>query len=66
MEKEGLLRGLEFLKAKGVAIRSLTTDRHPSIRKHLAEKEQSIAHYFDGWHISKGVPSFQWRSLFFS
>lgn len=54
MEKEGLLRGLAFFKAEGVAIKSLTTDRHPSIRKHMMENEKSIVHYFDGWHISKG------------
>ncbi|CAN7942410.1 unnamed protein product, partial [Ixodes pacificus] len=53
MEKEGLIKQLEFLKEKCIHIRSLGTDRHPAIRKHMETQEPGIAHYFDIWHISK-------------
>ncbi|XP_042145545.1 uncharacterized protein LOC115319105 [Ixodes scapularis] len=55
MEKEGLIKQLEFLKEKCIHIRSLGTDRHPAIRKHMETQEPGIAHYFDIWHISKSV-----------
>ncbi|CAN7948827.1 unnamed protein product, partial [Ixodes pacificus] len=53
MEKEGLIKQLEFLKEKCIHIRSLGTDRHPAIRKRMETQEPGIAHYFDIWHISK-------------
>ncbi|KAG0418334.1 hypothetical protein HPB47_004941 [Ixodes persulcatus] len=55
MEKEGLMKQLEFFKEKCIHIRSLGTDRHPAIRKHMETQEPGIAHYFDIWHISKSV-----------
>lgn len=90
MEKEGLLKQLEFFKEKGtimyiktqklsgtpfnflcsiilcyilnlhgtgIKIRSLVSDRHPSIRKHMVMHEPGIDHFFDIWHISKGKQS---------
>ncbi|KAM7291272.1 uncharacterized protein ISCGN_027845 [Ixodes scapularis] len=53
MEKEGLVRSLDFLKKKDITVRSLTTDRHRSIGKHMREQEPGILHYFDVWHVSK-------------
>ncbi|KAG0433501.1 hypothetical protein HPB47_019865 [Ixodes persulcatus] len=55
MEKEGLLKQLEFFKEKGIKIRSLVTDRHPATRKHMETHEPGIDHFFDIWHISKSV-----------
>ena len=35
MELEGLKRGLQFLKEQQMSIKSLTTDRHMSIKKYM-------------------------------
>ncbi|KAM7307397.1 hypothetical protein ISCGN_011033 [Ixodes scapularis] len=58
MEKEGLIRSLDFVKGKDLTVRSLTTDRHRSIAKHMREQEAAILHYFDIWHVSKMVKDF--------
>lgn len=58
MEKKGLIRGLQFLQSSGIAVKSLTTDRHSGIKKHMREKEPEILHYFDVWHVSKGTVMF--------
>ncbi|KAM7303197.1 uncharacterized protein ISCGN_013178 [Ixodes scapularis] len=55
MEKQGLIRCLEFLKTKDIKVRSLTTDRHRSIAKHMREVEPEVLHYFDVWHVSKSI-----------
>ncbi|KAH9374581.1 hypothetical protein HPB48_009683 [Haemaphysalis longicornis] len=55
MEKEGLKRWLEKLDATGVMMQSLTTDRHPSIRRYWRLERPGMRHYFDIWHIAKGV-----------
>ncbi|KAH7956195.1 hypothetical protein HPB52_006839 [Rhipicephalus sanguineus] len=55
MEKEGLARCLEKLEHYGVTVRSLTTDRHPAIRTYCRIKKPGMPHYFDVWHINKGV-----------
>ncbi|KAG0429539.1 hypothetical protein HPB47_023554 [Ixodes persulcatus] len=55
MEKEGLIKLLEFFKEKRIHVNSLGTDRHPAIRKHMEVHEPGTAHYFDIWHISKSV-----------
>lgn len=38
MEKEGLGRGLDFLKASGLKVGQIVTDRHPQIQKYLCER----------------------------
>lgn len=53
MEKDGLVRGLAKLKGDGILVHSLTTDRHPGVRKYMATREPFINHHFDVWHISK-------------
>ncbi|CAN7950211.1 unnamed protein product [Ixodes hexagonus] len=57
MEREGLIKQLEFFKEKCIHIRSLGTDRHPATRKHMETHEPGIAHHFDIWHISKSKQS---------
>ncbi|XP_077548979.1 uncharacterized protein LOC144162359 isoform X1 [Haemaphysalis longicornis] len=54
MGKEGLKRCLEKLDASGVMVHSLTTDRHPSIRRCCTLERPGMRHYFDIWHIAKG------------
>ncbi|XP_067217565.1 uncharacterized protein [Chanodichthys erythropterus] len=53
MEKEGLKRSLDLLRAHGVTFDSIVTDRHPQVQKFL--QEANITHYYDVWHIEKGL-----------
>ncbi|XDV25779.1 hypothetical protein PO909_029637 [Leuciscus waleckii] len=55
MELEGFLRSINFLESEGMKIGALVTDRHPSIQKYLREQRPDIQHYFDTWHVSKGL-----------
>ncbi|KAH7953716.1 hypothetical protein HPB49_011610 [Dermacentor silvarum] len=55
MEKEGLIRGLKFLREQGMTVSSLTTDRHSGIKKHMRLQCPEIIHYFDVWHVGKGI-----------
>lgn len=54
MEKYGLVKGLQELKGRGIAVASLTTDRHPGIRKHMRLHEPETEHKFHIWHVAKG------------
>lgn len=54
-EKEGLARSLTFLEEAGLVVDTIVTDRHPMIQKYLREQHQSITHYYDVWHVSKGL-----------
>ncbi|KAA0721759.1 hypothetical protein E1301_Tti014268 [Triplophysa tibetana] len=53
MEKEGLKRSLEFLRARSVTCDSIITDRHPQVQAFL--QDANITHYYDVWHIEKGI-----------
>ncbi|XP_016346660.1 uncharacterized protein LOC107692211 [Sinocyclocheilus anshuiensis] len=53
MEKEGLKRSLDVLRAHGVTFDSIVTDRHPQVQKFL--RETNITQYYDVWHIEKGL-----------
>ena len=55
MELEGLKRGIAFLEKKGVPVQSLTTDRHPSVKSFMKKEKKDIKHYFDIWHVAKGI-----------
>jgi len=55
MEKEGLRRSLDLLRAHGVTFDSIVTNRHPQIQKHL--REANIKQYYNVWHIEKGISS---------
>ena len=55
MEKEGLKRGLETLRADGLNVQSLVTDQHLSVAKMMADDYRHISHYYDCWHVVKGV-----------
>jgi hypothetical protein len=55
MEKEGLVRSLAFLQTKDISIDTIVTDRHPQIQKYLRENYPSIEHYYDVWHVAKGI-----------
>ncbi|XP_064480534.1 uncharacterized protein LOC135394033 [Ornithodoros turicata] len=53
MEKVGFVRCLDELKSNHIIVASITTDRHPAVRKHMREMEPSIVHGFDTWHVVK-------------
>ncbi|XP_023137933.1 uncharacterized protein LOC111576454 [Amphiprion ocellaris] len=55
MEKEGLIRSLNFLEASGVKINTIVTDTHPQIQKYLKEQKPEVTHFYDMWHVAKGV-----------
>ena len=56
MEKEGLKRVLDFLQQeKEMNVEVLVTDRHRQINKWLRNEHEEITHYYDVWHIAKGI-----------
>lgn len=56
MELEGLQRSLHFLlDMNKLAISHLVTDRHSSVKKFMREQHPEITHWFDVWHVAKGM-----------
>ncbi|KAK3093915.1 hypothetical protein FSP39_021726 [Pinctada imbricata] len=55
MEKEGLIRAVKEFQENGLAIGELVTDRHPQITKFVREEMPNTKHYFDVWHVAKGL-----------
>ena len=55
MVKEGRSQALQHLHDKGLPIQLLVTDRHKQIAKWLRETHLEIKHYFDVWHVVKGM-----------
>ena len=55
MEKEGLVRSVEKLQENGLIIGQLITDKHRSIAKWIREELPHVTHYYDVWHIAKGI-----------
>lgn len=43
MEKEGLIRSLEFLESSGLSVDAIITDRHPQVQKYLRENKPSVS-----------------------
>lgn len=54
MEVEGLKRCLEELKAKGVKVKVLTTDRSKAIISFMLQFDD-IVHLLDCWHLFKSL-----------
>ncbi|XP_062582679.1 uncharacterized protein LOC134252712 [Saccostrea cucullata] len=55
MELEGLQRGLARIADEDLQISHLVTDRHSQIKKYMRETHPEIIHWFDCWHIAKGI-----------
>ena len=55
MEKEGLSKSLAVLQSAGLSIDAIVTDRHPQIQKYLREAVPSVKHFYDVWHVAKGM-----------
>ena len=52
MEKEGLVRSVDFLQQHGITIRQFVSDRHIMVAKW--ENMLGTKHYVDVWHVAKG------------
>lgn len=55
MELEGLKRGLQFLKDEQIVVSDFITDRHVQVKKLMREEHPDIRHWFDVWHVAKGM-----------
>nr|XP_022289161.1 uncharacterized protein LOC111101133 [Crassostrea virginica] len=55
MELEGLKRGFQRLEDAGIHIQTLVTDRHGMVKKYMRTEHADKSHYFDVWHLAKGV-----------
>ncbi|KAK3105927.1 hypothetical protein FSP39_008705 [Pinctada imbricata] len=55
MELEGLKKCLAALKQAGVMVSDLITDRHSMVKSYMKKEQPSIRHWFDVWHVAKGV-----------
>lgn len=53
MEKEGLVRAIEYLHQQGFLIDTLVTDRHNMIAKWVRENLEEADHRYDVWHLAK-------------
>lgn len=60
MEKEGLVRRVKKLTDYGLSIDVLVTDRHRQIAKWIRENLSNVTHYFDVWHVAKGMCTYIW------
>ncbi|KAK3098621.1 hypothetical protein FSP39_021291 [Pinctada imbricata] len=55
MELEGLKRCLSWLEENNIVIGDLVTDRHAQAKKFMKTERPDIEHWFDCWHVAKGV-----------
>ena len=56
MEVEGLERSLDLLLNRyDLPIEAIVTDRHVQVVKLLRENYPHISHFFDVWHVAKGL-----------
>ena len=55
MEKEGLKRAIESLGSESLTINALVTDQHISVAKMMGDDYPAIQHYYDCWHVVKGI-----------
>ncbi|XP_065908498.1 uncharacterized protein [Dysidea avara] len=55
MEKEGMLKALNFLASKSLEVGTLVTDRHKQVSKFVRQQHPHIDHRYDIWHVSKGI-----------
>lgn len=55
MELEGLKRGLAKLEQSNNHVDCLITDRHPMVKKYMRVHQPDVTHFFDIWHVAKGM-----------
>ena len=64
LEPEGLTHGIKFLESQALVINTFVSDCHMQIRKWVKENLPHTQHYFDIWHVAKGI-SFIFFIIFF-
>ena len=65
LEPEGLTRGIKFLENQALVINTFVSDRHVQIRKRIKENLPHTQHYFDIWHVAKGISFLFFMSFFY-
>ena len=56
MELDGCKRSFDFLMTTaGLAIPVFVSDRHKGIIKYIRKSHPAIKHFFDQWHVAKGL-----------
>ena len=56
MELEGLKRALNWVsEIQQLQITDIVTDRHSSVKKFMRDERPLINHWFDVWHVAKGM-----------
>ena len=55
MQLEGLKRGYQRLEDSGINVQTLVPDRHGMIKKYMRTEHADKSHYFDVWHLAKGI-----------
>ena len=55
MELEGLKRTIQLLWQNDLVPSVIISDRHVSIQKWIRENLPDTTHYYDVWHVAKGV-----------
>ncbi|KAL5011915.1 hypothetical protein ScPMuIL_010466 [Solemya velum] len=53
MEKEGLIRCVDWLKSEELDVSTVVTDRNMQIQKWIRENMSTTKHYYDVWHVAK-------------
>lgn len=53
MEKEGLIRRINYFEPNGVPIGQIVTDRHLQVAKWLRENLPETTHNIDVWHVTQ-------------
>ena len=54
-ELEGLKRMVASLTSKRFHVAAMITDRHRQCSKWIGENMQNTKHYYDNWHVWKGM-----------
>ena len=55
MELEGLKRGLRRVEEAGIEVEALVKDMHGMVKKYMRTEHPDKKHYFDVWHLAKGM-----------
>ena len=55
MVLEGCKLCFQYLAKVGLAIKVFVSDRHRGIAKWIRQHQPTVKHYFDQWHVAKGL-----------
>ena len=52
-----MIRAVQKLQENGLEVGTLVTDRHSQIAKWIREELPDTTHFYDVWHLAKGIYS---------